>query len=138
MAENETNWPRNPADEELELLEKAEAFEAEEEQQDVADPDALEDSPRDMFMRAVRGKRVRGDVSNPESATHLLLTTARFEAARALEAVIDADLTNPAGIEKARTAQSEVLRYMEMAKWLTEAMNAGRQAEIQIKGNGNG
>lgn len=141
-AKPQTEWPANPLDEEIAEEAAREAAEAaaedENEAELIADPAGLETQASDLFYRATLGKQVKGELLNPDTATRIIMTKAHHEAAVALELLLRADLDTTAGIAEAKRVQSEALRFMDMAKWLTETMAAGEQAAAQIKEKGNG
>lgn len=90
-----------------------------EEQQDLL----LDITVRDEIERALDTK------STPFAE---MIGRAKIEFVDAVQSLINADLYSRAGIETAKAAQANIKRYLDLIKWIREAISVGEAAEDQI------
>lgn len=87
-----------------------------------------------LIAAAELGDRIERHLRDPKDPLSMFLDRARDEFIAATHALLDADLTTVEGIELARSQQATALRYRDMCKWITDALEAREAAAEAIDG----
>jgi hypothetical protein len=80
------------------------------------------------------GHRIERHLLDPKDPFSMMLDRAREEFIAATHALLDADLTTVEGIEQARSLQATALRYRDMCKWISNALENREAAAEALDG----
>lgn len=87
----------------------------------------------EMIQQAKFGKRITSAATSPTSPFGLMLGKARLGYLNALKEFTGLNLFKDTGLREAQRCQAEMVRYAEMVAWITEAVNAGLDAETDLE-----
>lgn len=94
---------------------------------DLAHMDGEEEA---LLQRALLGDHLERALNDPTSPFSAMMAKARDEYIAAVRALIQADLHSPDGLTDARRVQAHALRYQDLCRWISNAMDeAGRADE---------
>lgn len=85
-----------------------------------------------LVAASVLGDRIERSLTTPNDPFKAMMLQAREAFIANQLVLLDADLTSAAGIERARCAQAEAKRYVDMVHWISEALEASGAAEEQM------
>ena len=91
-----------------------------------------EDDIAPLIAMAALGENIERRLLNPTDPFSMMLERARKEFLEAIVALIDTDMTTPAGITHARALQSHAARYRDMCRWISEGLTDGEQAAEEL------
>jgi hypothetical protein len=107
-------------------------FEEFEDETIVPPPDRINALIADVAL----GNQIVSEFSTKGSAINLVFDRARREAERGLAALVECNLETAGGLANAKTAQSHVLRYRDLIRWLDGAIKQADQSEALIADTG--
>lgn len=95
-------------------------------------------TPEELY-RYLQNERVadsiRRELQNPTSPFAEMIGRARVEFIDALDRLIGADLYQDTGITAARKAQNDAKRFLDIQRWIAEAINTGEAASSNLAGH---